>query len=206
MTRKARRTATRASLLVGTLLAGGLLGLSASEAAGVLPPWKRSPAIAAGRGDAALVARQWAAADNRASCAPLAFSSVRVGTDAPARARAAYFGGGWGVAYDLPGHRSAFGIAGAGVRATPKDIIRWPDVRRWSDGSAAGWGLEGDQGPGHLAYIRVAGQSCLYNLWSDLGEGHLRRLMGQLRRVAVRVPAPAVREPAVQPGDPAKGA
>ena len=112
----------------------------------------------------------------------MAFDSIRLMGDG-ARPRAAYFGGGWGVAYDKPGRRSAFGIAGAGIRADARSIERWPMVLRWVDGSAAGYGPEGDVGPGYLAYLKVTGQGCLYNVWSNLGSRHLRFLIGQLRQV-----------------------
>jgi len=148
------------------------------------PPWVRNPPIPAAQGDARVAAREWRKADNRESCAPLSFNSVRFLTPG-ARPRAAYFAGGWGVAWDLPGRRSAFGIAGAGVEAEPEDISRWPNVIRWRGGSAAGYGLTGDTGPGYLAYVMVAGQDCLYNVWSNVSRRHLRFLIAQMRRVRV---------------------
>lgn len=148
------------------------------------PPWLRHPPVPATQGDARVVAAQWRVADNRAGCAPLTFNSIRQNT-AGARPRAAYFGGGWGVAWDLPGRRSVLGVAGAGVLVEPGDITRWPNVIRWRGGSSAGYGLVGDTGPGYLAYVKVAGQDCLYNVWSNVSKKHLRFLIGQLRRVSV---------------------
>ena len=58
----------------------------------------------------ATVLAEWRTADNRRTCAPLAFATTRAGAG---RARRANFGGGWGVAFDRPGLRSAFGVAGA---------------------------------------------------------------------------------------------
>lgn len=155
----------------------------------VTPPWQRGPQVPSTRGDAVVVAQAWSAAENRRSCAPLTFNSVRFSPGPTPRPRIAYFGGGWGVAWDQPGRRSAFGVAGAGVIAREADVLRWPTVIRYSDGSAVGYGLVGDRGPGHLAYLRVRGQRCLYNVWSDLGVAHLRRLVGQIRRVSVEGPA-----------------
>lgn len=149
------------------------------------PPWLRHPPIAITQGDARVVAAQWRVAENRATCAPLTFNSVRLLTRG-ARPRAAYFAGGWGVAWDLPGRRSVLGIAGAGVSVEPQDISRWPNVIRWRGGSAAGYGLVGDTGPGYIAYVKVAGQDCLYNVWSDVSARHLRFLIGQMRRVSTR--------------------
>lgn len=138
---------------------------------------------------------EWKKAENRTTCAPLGFRSLGEHTDATPRR--ASFSGGWAVAYDKPGlpgkdssgypcatcGRSAFGIAGAGVVADDADVTRWPKQQRWSDGSGAGWGLEGDTGPGWLAYVHVAGQDCLYNVWSRLGVAHLEFLLSQLRFV-----------------------
>jgi hypothetical protein len=87
------------------------------------------------------------------------------------------------VAYDEPGLRSAFGIAGAGIEATGAGDSIWPDSITWADGSIASYGLEGGTGPGHLAYLEIEGQRCLYNVWSKLGEEHLLALLGKLRRV-----------------------
>lgn len=126
---------------------------------------------------------EWSAADNRASCGILAPASL---TDAErgASVRRAQFGGGWGVAYDLPGERSAFGIAGTGVRARESGTYRdWPHQIHYTDGSWAGYGLEGGTGTKWLAYIEIASQGCLYNVWSQLGRSHLESLISRLRLV-----------------------
>ena len=52
-----------------------------------------------------------------------------------------------------------------------------------ADGSTAGYGPEGGTGPAQLAYLRIAGQGCLYNVWSRLGRAHLEQLLGALRFV-----------------------
>ena len=78
---------------------------------------------------------------------------------------------------------SAFGIAGAGIEADDDDQYQWPYAIDWADGSHAGYGLEGGTGPGHLAYLRIQGQGCLYNVWSKHGEAHLVSLLESLRYV-----------------------
>jgi hypothetical protein len=125
---------------------------------------------------------EWQKAPNRAMCALVAPRSL--GDGEGASARAATFSGGWAVAYDQAGTRSAFGIAGTGVRSTDSTYRDWPHRRRWIDGSTAGYGPEGGgAGPNQLAYLRIAGQRCLYNVWSRLGVAHLEYLLEQLRYV-----------------------
>jgi hypothetical protein len=122
---------------------------------------------------------QWARADNRAGCALLALLDPGAPSGTP---RAATFSGGWAVAYDLPQLRSAYGVAGTGA-GVEGSSYEWPFNRRWSDGSEAGYGPEGGSGPNELAYLRIPGQSCLYNVWSRLGRDHLEFLLQQLRFV-----------------------
>lgn len=43
--------------------------------------------------------------------------------------------------------------------------------------------LQGGIVPRQLAYLRVTGQRCLYNVWSQLGRSHLEALLGELRVV-----------------------
>lgn len=124
--------------------------------------------------------RAWRAAENRASCALVAPVAARV---TGARARIAQFAGGWAVAYDTPRVRSAFGVAGTGTTPDATTFDAWPNRRRWADGSSAGWGPEGGTGPNELSYLRIAGQECLYNVWSRLGGEHLDRLLLELRFV-----------------------
>lgn len=123
---------------------------------------------------------QWQKAENRGSCALIAPRELGVGEGASPRA--ATFAGGWAVAYDQPELRSAFGVAGAGIGADAA-TYEWPNAIAWADGSSAGYGPEGGSGPNQLAYVRVAGQECLYNVWSRLGVEHLEYLLGELRFV-----------------------
>ncbi|WP_324805902.1 hypothetical protein SH584_07235 [Sphingomonas sp. LY29] len=156
---------------------------------------------------ATLTRAQWHRADNRTNCAPLALAGDRAGGSP----RAASFAGGWGIAFDQPDRRSAYGIAGVG--ALPDDQLdfaqqvdrlarQWPYVRRWDAGqnlpagSIAGYGLEGaiayrDDNPSgvgenSVAYVRLPGQSCLYNVWSRLGRDHLMQMLSDLRLVEAR--------------------
>ena len=127
----------------------------------------------------------WRSAANRQSCALLA--PARLGADVAAQAqpRSATFSGGWGVAYDLPAARSAFGVAGTGASAWTGDVYdAWPERRTFADGSRVGFGPEGGSGPNWLAYVRIPGQDCLYNVWSRQGRAELEQLISQLRFVA----------------------
>ena len=143
-------------------------------------PWAGMP-LSRGAVPAALLA-EWEKAENRAICAPIAPASLGQGDGATPRA--AYFGGGWAVAYDLPNLRSAFGVAGTGSLAAEPSYDEWPFRRRWADGSTAGYGPEGGTGPNLLTYLRISGQGCLYNVWSRLGRAHLEQLLDSLRFVA----------------------
>jgi hypothetical protein len=129
-------------------------------------------------------AAAWEKAENRATCALLAPAAL--GMHGEAKPRIATFSGGWAVAYDLPGTRSAFGVAGTGASATGSAYSGWPNKRTWSDGSSAEYGPEGGTGPNQLAYLRIPGQDCLYNVWSRVSREHLEQLLDQLRFVEVR--------------------
>jgi len=137
----------------------------------------------------AVLLSEWRQAENRATCAALAPQTL--GDHQDAQPRAVYFSGGWAIAYDKPGlpgrnpdgtfclncGRGAFGIAGTGVNVEPQDIQRWLQRRVWADGSTAGYGPTGGEGPDYLAYVQVKGQRCLYNIWSFLGQDHLESLL-----------------------------
>ena len=128
----------------------------------------------------------WRGAENRERCALLAPGQLPSGS-ANAITPAATFSGGWAVAYDTPQQRSAFGIAGTGTSAWSSGIYdRWPHRIIWADSSRAEYGLEGGTGPSWLAYLRIPGQECLYNVWSRQGRAHLEALLGSLRFVSDR--------------------
>ncbi len=155
-----------------------------------------------------VLAEQWQAADNSASCAALSPE----GGIAGATPRAANFAGGWAVAWDAPDGpgmnadgtfcencgRSAVGVAGAGVPAEESVITSWPNVVEFDDGSIVGYGIEGAAGselvvddpatgavdsPTQLAFLSVAGQDCLYNIWSRRSESELLDVIDRLRFV-----------------------
>ena len=125
----------------------------------------------------------WNRAENRAKCALLA-PTQPVPEATSATSRPATFSGGWAVAYDLPGERSAFGIAGSGSNPWGGDVYdAWPHKITYADGSTAGYGLEGGTGPNWLAYVKIPGQQCLYNIWSKRSRAHLEQLLASLRFV-----------------------
>ena len=159
-----------------TLLAVTLAGCATASNDPAPAPWQR----AAVRSVPQVYRAEWDRAANKSTCALVAFSDTAGVADATPRR--ANFSGGWAVAYDTPSKRSAFGIAGTGTTSTGT-TYQWPDGREWSDGSTATWGLEGGTGPNHLAYVHIAGQGCLYNVWSALGEAHLVELIEGIRFV-----------------------
>lgn len=147
---------------------------------GARAPWREERLASAAV--PAVYVTQWRKAENRATCALVAPRSAGAAAEG-ATPRAANFAGGWAVAYDLPDLRSAFGVAGAGVRAGEPSYANWPYVQQWDDGSRAEYGPEGGEGPNQLAYLRIQGQDCLYNVWSRLGREHLELLLRELRLV-----------------------
>lgn len=148
---------------------------------------------------------EWSKAENRAQCAPLVFRSEAGLAGTPRRAE---FSGGWAVAYDVPGLRSAYGVAGTGLLPADRNgahvhrarlMAQWPhfrEIRTLPAPSFAGYGLSGaepypsdnPQGNGlhSLAYLRVGGQTCLYNVWSRISRAHLETLLSNLRVVDTR--------------------
>lgn len=167
-------------------------------------PWVSAPPLAAA--EVPVLAAVWEEAENRESCAALAPS----GGIAGATPRPANFSGGWAVAWDAPDGpgmsadgafcedcgRSAVGVAGAGVAAVEGDVRAFPNLMEWDDGSLVGYGVEGSV-PGavddastsggdsatQLAFLSVAGQDCLYNIWSRRSEVELLDVIGRLRFV-----------------------
>lgn len=184
-----RAAAIRRSILL--LAACGLPGACAPAPPAEAPspaldaPWAGEPLAASSV--PAVYLEEWRAAGNRARCAPMAPALLDPALAREATPRAATFSGGWGIAYDLPATRSAFGVAGTGASAWSAEVYDdWPYRRRFRDGSSVGYGPEGGAGPNWLAYIRVPGQECLYNVWSRRGREHLEELLGQLRFVRAR--------------------
>jgi len=132
----------------------------------------------------AVYAQVWRTAGNRSQCALLAPAQLSPETRTAAIPRSATFSGGWAVAYDMPGLRSAFGVAGAATDPWAPDVYdEWPHKITWADGSSAGYGLETGSASKWLAYVKIPGQRCLYNIWSSRGRAHLEQLLSSLRYV-----------------------
>ncbi|HEY7583476.1 MAG TPA: hypothetical protein VIB78_07660 [Acidimicrobiia bacterium] len=167
-------------------------------------PWTSAPPLAAA--EVPVLATVWGEAENREGCAGLAPS----GGIAGATPRPASFSGGWAVAWDAPDGpgmaadgefcadcgRSAVGVAGAGVAAVEAEVRAFPNVIEWEDGSLVGYGVEGSvagalddaattsgDSATQLAFLSVAGQDCLYNVWSRRSETELLDVIGRLRFV-----------------------
>lgn len=153
---------------------------TATPPAATRPPWS-APALTRAEVPAPYVT-QWEKSENRSTCALIAPRSVGT-AGANATPRAATFSGGWAVAYDLSNLRSAFGVAGTGASKTGDTYDQWPHRQTWDDGSSVEYGPEGGTGPNELAYLRIEGQDCLYNIWSRLGREHLELLIRELRFV-----------------------
>lgn len=171
---------------------------------GAAVPAAAAEAAAAPIHGAAVILGEWRKAENRRACAPLGFPGTVSSGGQPRRA---YFGGGWAAAFDRAGLRSAFGVAGTGLLPGDKDpfdrqraelAAQWPYHRELPGlgrGAFAGYGVEGatplaeadgdGRGRNLLAYVRVPGQRCLYNVWSKLGRRHLEGLLDGLRRIRI---------------------
>ena len=133
----------------------------------------------------------WTAADNRGWCAPLVPSGAE-------GARASALDGGWALEFDQRGApgigadgdtcrrcgRSAFGIAGTSMPVDSLNDFETDAAPEptYADGSATMVTTEGGVAS---ATISVGGQGCVYQVWSFLGEDHLRGLIEGLRVVAV---------------------
>jgi len=173
-------------------------GTAAGTPAPVLgdAPWTGAPLSQADVPE--VLAEQWKIAENRLWCSALAPADLGPqGTQAVPRA--ANFGGGWAVAWDNPDGpgstgaseycldcgRSAFGVAGVGGVVGEDTATRMPNVLEWSDGSKAGYTGEGfdPTNPKLLGEIAVAGQGCMYQVWSHLGAAHLEQFINSLRFV-----------------------
>lgn len=173
---------------------------NATTGAPAVTPVAATPSPAPSFIAADLVRREWAKAENRDRCAPIAFTNDG---GAQGTARPANFSGGWAVAFDVAGTRSAYGVAGPGTIAadggppyeqTRKLMRQWPyfmELEQLERPSFAGYGLEGAKpyrdgnpsgtGENSLAYVRIHRQACTYNVWSRLGRAHLETLLRGLR-------------------------
>lgn len=173
-----------------------------SQAAGatVLPaaPWAEAPL-----GSAAVpppILSAWQHAENRAQCAPIA--PIALGAGEGARPRVGELEGGWAVEFDrrgMPGvgrdgelcercGRGVFGIAGTNL--IPEDLVTEESEAElpapsFADGSHLSVEPPAEGEDVAAAVITVRGQGCVYQVWSFLGEEHVRELVSSLRLVDV---------------------
>lgn len=168
-----------------------------AETLAALPaaPWADAQ-LAVDAAPAALLTA-WNDAENREWCAPVIPRGV---TAAPARATTV--AGGWALEFDERGARgmradgracARCGRASYGVAGTAMSTDELADVDTdampapsFDDGSTAQ--LTAEDGVA-AATITIQGQGCVYQVWSFLGEDHLRSLVDDLRFVSVSVPS-----------------
>ena len=135
----------------------------------------------------------WTNADNGQWCAPLMLPGAQ-------SVRAAALDGGWSLEVDQRGApgvrangqtcrrcgRSAFGIAGTSMAVdtlNDQETDQAP-APTFADGSIVQ--VEGEEEGVASATVTVGGQGCIYQVWTFLGEDHLRQLVEGLRIVAVQ--------------------
>lgn len=178
----------------------------ASAALVLGPPLSAQPRPSPQTAANELVYQEWRKSSVRWHCAPLGVTPTMANGGTPRRAD---FSDGWAVAFDRKDMRSAYGVAGTGIR-DGQDVprterlrrlsLQWPltkEVRMGRQLAVAGYGIVGAQpysaenpdgiGEKSLAYVYVDGQSCLYNVWSNLGRKHLEQLLGSLFVMPMRV-------------------
>jgi hypothetical protein len=174
--------------------ASTLASAPASEASLPDAPWQRER-IAQTTVPAELV-DAWQRSDNRDWCAPVAPQAL-----AGSSARRADYEGGWAIEFDregLPGvarngqacescGRGAFGVAGTAVRVDDEDPTE-AEERAFRDGSRVRLETQYDEESAesptaNVATIKIAGQDCVYQVWSFVGEDHLEELIQTLRFV-----------------------
>ncbi len=193
------RFVSPATLAAFTLLACGASALSSSPRGAVTPlpsvATPASPVASATLAEPASLMAAWRRADNRAWCAPVAPRALRGDMDARLR-RGTKVDGGWSVEFDRAGApglapdghtcprcgRGTFGIVGAAL--TPDEAFD-PELVALSfqDGSRMTIERPAAEGEPASATLAIAGQGCVYQVWSFLGEEHLRGLIDALRFV-----------------------
>ena len=149
------------------------------ESVGPVAPWGREKLTRSSV--APVLVEEWQLAENQLWCSGLFPTGFDFGD---ATVRRAEFSGGWALAWDLPGLRSAFGIAGTGSPAWDGIGVRQPNTIAYSE-QVVGYGGEGfdDAAQQRLAEFAIPGQLCGYQVWSNLGDEHLLALVDSLRLV-----------------------
>ena len=141
------------------------------------------PAIDSSQIDA-VYRQEWLKAESRSVCTILALPKQSAAHLDGHTSRRANFSGGWGVAYDLPKLRSAYGVANAGTSSADGMFNKWEYNVRYQDGSWVGYGREGGNPTGKwLAYILIPKNNCFYNVWSAQSKTHLEQMIADLRMV-----------------------
>ncbi|MFK7987195.1 MAG: hypothetical protein AB8I08_14320 [Sandaracinaceae bacterium] len=167
-------------------------------------PWSQTPLSSDAAPAPVLTA--WAGASNRGECAPLAPAAFGAAEGAEARVSPDLVEGGWAVEFDrrgLPGMQSdgdtcancgrgVFGIAG--TRMTPGQLVSEDDdaelpTPTFADGSHLAIEPTAEGEAVSAATLTVQGQGCVYQVWSFLGETHVRELVDSLRLVDVAQPS-----------------
>jgi hypothetical protein len=170
---------------------------------GALPeaPWAGRP-LGSATVPAELL-QAWRQADNRGWCPPL-MPDLMDGV----AARGVSLDGGWALVFDAPGMAgvtadgdpcercgmSAFGIAGTAANPDEWVELGAADLHpAYRDGTLMEVEREdGDEGA-LTATLVPSGQGCVYQVWTFLGEDHLRDLVAGLRHVTVPPEAPRSR-------------
>jgi hypothetical protein len=142
------------------------------------------------------VVRAWRKAENRDRCAPVA--PRHLGSGKGATPRVSELHGGWSVEFDKPGAagikadgtpcadcgRAAFGIAGTAM--SPDQLTEGSANPTFRDGSFADIQSAPKEQGATAATLAIAGQDCVYQVWSFLGQKHVDQMVEDLRFVAVR--------------------
>lgn len=130
--------------------------------------------------------QEWSKSPTKNTCPILALPKDANSQIKGHSVRRANFSGGWGVAYDLPNERSAYGVANAGVLKAGEQVYNsWPYSVVYQDGSTVGYGHEGgDPSAKWLAYLVIPQNRCFYNVWSAQGQFHLEQMLSELRLVS----------------------
>ena len=141
------------------------------------------PAINSSQTDA-VYRQEWLKAESKNLCPILALPKNSLAHLSGHSARRANFSGGWGVAYDLPKLRSAYGVANAGT-VNPNELFNgWDYNVVHEDGSRVTYGRESGNPTGKwLAYIVIPKNNCFYNAWSAQSKTHLEQILADLRLV-----------------------
>ena len=144
--------------------------------------WSQPP-ISSSQTDA-VYRQEWLKADSKDLCPILALPKQATAHLSGHTVRRANFSGGWGVAYDLPTVRSAYGVANAGTADFEGIYNDWEYNVVYKDGSRVGYGREGGDPTGNwLAYLVIPKNNCFYNVWSAQSVTHLEQIIADLRWV-----------------------